>query len=39
MLKAIASKGFVPGNSSYGLYLGQYLKLPDIRLKHFTVLE
>jgi hypothetical protein len=39
MLKAIVSKGFVPGNSNYGFYLGQYLKLPGITVKHFTVLK
>lgn len=38
MLKAIASKGFVLGNSSIGFYLGQYLKLPGITVKYFIVL-
>jgi hypothetical protein len=39
MLKLIASKGFVPGNSSYGFCLLQYLKLPGMTVKRFTVLE
>jgi hypothetical protein len=38
MVKAIASKGFAPGNSSYGFCLGQYFKVSDITVKHFTVL-